>query len=159
MMVAAALPPMMLDRARIAIDEAAELARGKTATGRSSALWMFPAAQSHIGQAEAALRAARTLVFQTLDDVWQWVLSGHDITTTQRADLLLSSTQASETTVQVVERMHALAGSTSIYSGNPIERCFRDIQVARQHCFYTESRYEIFSRMYFGMESDYGLVM
>ena len=157
--VAAALPSVMLGIARVAIDEAAELARGKTATGSSSALWMSPAAQSQIGQAEATLRAARALVFQTLDDVWQWVLSGQEITTSQRADLLLAATKASESTVQVVERMHALAGTSGIYNGNAIDRCFRDIQVARQHRFYTESRYETFGRMYFGLESDYGLVM
>jgi alkylation response protein AidB-like acyl-CoA dehydrogenase len=157
--VAAALPAVMLGIARVAIDEAAELARGKTATGSSLVLWMSPAAQSHIGQAEAALRAARALMFQTLDDVWQWVLSGKDITTAQRADLLLAATNASESSVRVVERMHTLAGTTGIYSGNPIERCFRDIQVVRQHRFYTESRYETFGRMYFGLESDYGLVM
>ncbi len=157
--VATALPPVMLGIARVAIDEAAELARGKTATGSSSALWMSPAAQAQIGQAEATLRAARALMFQTLDDVWQWILSGRDVTTTQRADLLLAATNASESTVRVVERMHTLAGTSGIYSGNPIERCFRDIQVVRQHRFYTESRYETFGRMYFGLESDYGLVM
>jgi len=157
--VAAALPSVMLGIARVAIDEAVALARGKTATGSSSALWMSPAAQSQIGQAEATLRAARALVFQTLDDVWQWVVSGQEITKSQRADLLLAATKASESTVQVVERMHTLAGTTGIYSGNAIERCFRDIQVVRQHRFYTESRYETFGRMYFGLETDYGLVM
>ena len=120
---------------------------------------MSPAAQSHIGQAVAALRAARALMFQTLDDVWQWVLSGRDVTTTQRADLLLAATNASESSVRVVERMHTMAGTTGIYSGNTIERCFRDIQVVRQHRFYTESRFETFGRMYFGLEPDYGLVM
>ncbi len=157
--VAAALPAVMLGIARVAIDEAAELARSKTATGSSSALWMSPAAQAHIGKAEATLRAARALMFQTLDDVWQWILSGKDVTTAQRADLLLAATNASESSVRVVERMHTLAGTSGIYSGNPIERCFRDIQVVRQHRFYTESRYETFGRMYFGLESDYGLVM
>ncbi len=157
--VTAALPSVMLGIARVAVDEAADLARGKTATGTTSPLWMSSAVQSHIGKAEAALRAARALLFQTLDDAWQWVLSGKDLTTQQRADLLLAATNASESSVQVVERMHSLAGTSSIYSGNPIERCFRDIQVARQHRFYTESRYETFGRMYFGLETDYGLVM
>ena len=157
--VATALPPVMLGIARVAIDEAAKLAKDKTATGSSSVLWMSPAAQSHIGQAVAALRAARALMFQTLDDVWQWVLSGRDVTTAQRADLLLAATNASESSVRVVERMHTMAGTTGIYSGNTIERCFRDIQVVRQHRFYTESRFETFGRMYFGLEPDYGLVM
>ncbi|MCI0844939.1 MAG: hypothetical protein J4N87_06245 [Chloroflexi bacterium] len=157
--ITAALTPVMLGIARLAVDEAAELARGKTATGSSSALWMSPSVQSQIAQAEATLRAARALLFQTLDDVWQWVVSGQEVTTEQRADLLLAATHASESSVRVVERMHTLAGTTGIYSGNPIERCFRDIQVARQHRFYTEGRYETFGRMYFGLEPDYGMVM
>ena len=77
----------------------------------------------------------------------------------QRSDLLLAATYASENSVRVVERMHSLAGTTGIYNGNPIGRCFQDIQVAKQHRFYTESRYETFGRMYFGLEADYGLVM
>ena len=157
--ITAALTPVMLGIARLAVDEAAELARGKTATGSSSALWMNPSVQSQIAQGEATLRAARALLFQTLDDVWQWVVSGQEVTTEQRADLLLAATHASESSVRVVERMHTLAGTTGIYSGNPIERCFRDIQVARQHRFYTEGRYETFGRMYFGLEPDYGMVM
>jgi len=157
--VTAALTPVMLGIARTAIDEAAALAQGKTATGGSSPLWMSPSVQSQIGQAEAIHRAARALLYQTLDDVWQWVLSGQEVTTAQRADLLLAATNASESSVRVVERMHTLAGTSGIYSGNPIERCFRDIQVARQHRFYTEGRYETFGRMYFGLEPDYGMVM
>ncbi|MCH7737216.1 MAG: acyl-CoA dehydrogenase family protein [Chloroflexi bacterium] len=157
--VAAALTPVMLGIARVAIDEAAALARDKTATGGSSPLWASPSVQSQIGQVEATLRAAHALFYQTLDDIWQWVLSGQEVTTAQRADILLAATNASDSSVRVVERMHTLAGTTGIYSGNPIERCFRDIQVARQHRFYTESRYETFGRMYFGLEPDYGLVM
>jgi len=157
--VTAALTSVMVGIAQVAIDEAAELARGKTATGGSSALWLNSAVQSQIGQAEASLRAARALLHNTLDDVWQWVVSGEEVTTQQRADLLLAATNASESSVRVVERMHSLAGTSGIYSGNPIERCFRDIQVAKQHRFYTESRYETFGRMYFGLETDYGLVM
>ena len=120
---------------------------------------MNPSVQSQIAQAEATLRAARALLFQTLDDVWQWVVSEQEVTTEQRADLLLAATNASESSVRVVERMHTLAGTSGIYSGNPIERCFRDIQVARQHRFYTEGRYETFGRMYFGLEPDYGMVI
>ena len=157
--VTAALTPVMLGIARTAIDEAAALALGKTATGGSSPLWMSPSVQSQIGQAEAAHRAARALLYQTLDEVWQWVLSGQEVTTAQRAGLLLAATHASESSVHVVERMHTLAGTTGFYSGNHIERCFRDIQVARQHRFYTEGRYETFGRMYFGLEPDYGMVM
>ena len=157
--VAAALTPVMLGIARVAVAEAATLARGKTATGSSSELWMNPSVQSQIAQAEAALRAARALFYQTLDDIWRWVSSGKEVTTAQRADILLAATKASESSVRVVERMHTLAGTTGIYSGNPIERCFRDIQVARQHRFYTEGRYETFGRMYFGLEPDYGMVM
>ncbi|MEE8464980.1 MAG: acyl-CoA dehydrogenase family protein, partial [Dehalococcoidia bacterium] len=158
-MVTAALTPVMLGIARVSIDEAVALAKGKTATGSNSALWMAPSFQSQIGRMEAVLRSAKALLYQTLDDVWQWVLSGQEITTVQRADLLLAATNASESSVRVVAQMHSLAGTTGIYSGNPIERCFRDIQVARQHRFYTEGRYETFGRMYFGLEPDYGLVL
>ena len=87
------------------------------------------------------------------------VVSDEEVTLQQRANLLLAATNASETSVQVVEKMHSLAGTTATYNNNSIGRCFRDIQVAKQHRFYTESRYETFGKMYFGLEADYGLVM
>ena len=55
--------------------------------------------------------------------------------------------------------MHRLAGTTGIYQHDRLERCFRDLQVARQHRFYTEARYETFGQMYFGMQPDYPLVL
>ena len=157
--IAAALTPVMLGIAQVAIDEAAKLAKDKTATGSQTALWLNPSTQKAIGQAEAHIRAARSLLYETLDDVWQWVVSDKEVTVQQRANLLLAATNASETSVQVVDKMHSLAGTTATYNDNSIGRCFRDIQVAKQHRFYTESRYETFGKMYFGLEADYGLVM
>ena len=156
--IAAALTPVMLGIAQVAINEAAKLAKNKTATGSGSALWLNPSTQKAIGQAEAYIRAARALLYQTLEDAWQWVLSDNEVTVQQRANLLLAATNASETSVKVVEKMHSLAGTTATYNDNLIGRCFRDIQVAKQHRFYTESRYETFGKMYFGLEADYGLV-
>ncbi|MEE8466586.1 MAG: acyl-CoA dehydrogenase family protein, partial [Dehalococcoidia bacterium] len=51
-MVTAALTPVMLGIARVSIDEAVALAKGKTATGSNSALWMTPSFQSQIGRME-----------------------------------------------------------------------------------------------------------
>jgi len=72
---------------------------------------------------------------------------------------LLAATNAAQQSAHATELMHRLAGTTGIYQHHRLERCFRDMQVARQHRFYTEERYETFGQMYFGMQPDYPLVL
>ena len=158
-MGAAALPPVMLGIARAAIDEVAALAQGKTPAGSPSLLRERPSAHSKLGQAEAALRSARALLYETLNQRWETTLAGEEISMARRADLVLASANAATSAARAVELMHNLAGTTGIYTNSPLERCFRDMQVARQHRFYTENRFETFGQMLFGLEPDYFLVL
>ena len=158
-MASAALPPVMLGVARAAIDEVTTLAQGKTPAGSPTTLRERPATHAKLGQAEAGLRSARALLYETLAQTWETTLRGDEISMAQRADLVLASVNAATRAAQAVELMYSLAGTTGIYSKSPLERFFRDTQVARQHRFYTESRYETFGRMYFGLNPDYFLVL
>ena len=158
-MITAALPSVMLGIARTAIDEVAAMAETKTPAGDSSPLRDRPSAHSSIAQAEAAYRSGRALLHETLGRMWEATVAGQEITLTDRSDFLLAATNAALQSAHATELMHRLAGTTGIYQHHRLERCFRDMQVARQHRFYTESRYETFGRMYFGLEPDYGLVL
>ena len=158
-MITASLPSVMLGIARTSIDEMAALAETKTPAGAGSSLRNKPTAQATIAQAEAAYRSGRALLHETLRRIWEATLAGQEISWTDRSDLLLAATNAAMNSAHATELMHRLAGTTGIYQSHRLERCFRDLQVARQHRFYTEARYETFGQMYFGMPPDYSLVL
>ncbi|MFN8635200.1 MAG: acyl-CoA dehydrogenase family protein [Chloroflexota bacterium] len=123
----------LLGMAQGALDAFATLAAIKTPFRRPMLLKDDPVVQDRFGRADARLRAARALVYQTTDDVWQHVLT----TGVGRPDdqTLLRSTgaYAAETAVEVVETVWKLAGTAGIYSGSALDRRLRDIQVGAQN--------------------------
>ena len=50
-----------------------------------------------------------------------------------------------------VEWMWSVAGTSGIFQASPFERYFRDMQVLKQHAFYSEQRYETVGRVYVGL--------
>ena len=50
--------------------------------------------------------------------------------------------------------MYGVAGTTGIYTGNPLERQFRDIEVLKHHGFASEGRYETVGQVYLGLSPD-----
>ncbi|PKB67679.1 MAG: hypothetical protein BZY81_04125 [SAR202 cluster bacterium Io17-Chloro-G4] len=158
-MITAALPSVMLGIARTAIDEVATLAEIKTPAGNSSSLRSRPSAHSSIAQAEAAYRSGRALLYETLIRIWESTLAGNQISWSDRSDIVLAATNAALQSAHATELMYRLAGTAGIYQHQRLERFFRDMQVARQHRFYTEARYETFGQMYFGLQPDYSLTL
>jgi alkylation response protein AidB-like acyl-CoA dehydrogenase len=82
------------------------------------------------------------------------VLAEEPLSIEQKAELLLAATHAMQTSAKVVELMYGVAGTSAIYTRSPLERHFRDIQVLKQHGFYSESRYETVGQVLFGLPPD-----
>jgi hypothetical protein len=64
--------------------------------------------------------------------------------------MLLAMTHAVSSAVKAVELMYSVAGTSGIYTRNPLERYFRDVQVLRHHAFGAETRYETVGQVYLG---------
>jgi alkylation response protein AidB-like acyl-CoA dehydrogenase len=111
-----------------------------------------------VAQAEGALRAARALVYTTLGEAWERALAGEWASLEQKADLLLATAQATRSAAQVVELMYSVAGTSGIYTRNPLERHFRDMQVLKQHGFASENRYETVGQVYLGLPPEFTAV-
>jgi alkylation response protein AidB-like acyl-CoA dehydrogenase len=152
--VASNLPPIVLALARRAIDEVSTLAQSKVPVAASTALRERTSAQAKLAQAEAVLRSGRVLLHDTLSDAWQATLTGKTFSLRQKADLLLAMTNAVSSAVKAVELMYSVAGS-GIYTRNPLERYFRDVQVLRHHAFGAETRYETVGQVLLGLPSDF----
>jgi len=152
--VASNLPPIVLALARRAIDEVSTLAQSKVPVAASTALRERTSAQAKLAQAEAVLRSGRVLLHDTLSDAWQATLTGKTFSLRQKADLLLAMTNAVSSAVKAVELMYSVAGS-GIYTRNPLERYFRDVQVLRHHAFGAETRYETVGQVLLGLPPDF----
>jgi indole-3-acetate monooxygenase len=153
--VASNLPPLVLAVARRAIEEVSALAQGKVPATARTSLRERSSAQAKLAQAEAVLRAGRALLYDTLSDTWQATLAGKTFSLTQKADVLLAMTHAVSSAVKAVELMYSVAGTSGIYTRNPLERYFRDVQVLRHHAFGAETRYETVGQVYLGLPPDF----
>jgi indole-3-acetate monooxygenase len=156
--VASNLPPLLLAVARRAIDEVAALAQDKVPVARSTPLRERPLAQAKLAQAEGVLRASRLLLYDTLSEAWQAALARETFSLRQKADLLLAMTHAVNSAVAAVELVYSVAGTSGIYTRNPLERYFRDVQVLRHHAFGAETRYETVGQVYLGLPPDFPFV-
>jgi alkylation response protein AidB-like acyl-CoA dehydrogenase len=133
--VAGAIPPVMLASVRQAVDAVFRLAQEKTPFGSATLLRERASTQAKLAQAEAALRSARALLYESISQVWEAVLAGESPSLTQRADLLLAAANATSSAAQAVELPYSVAGISGIYTRTSLERHFRDVEVLKQHAF------------------------
>ncbi len=144
--------------ARGAIMELRDLARRKTAFGFARPLAERPAVQATLARAEAKLRAARLLYYDTFGAAWERTVAGEPHSLEQKADLLLAGSHVATTAAAVTDMMHRVAGSSGIYARNPLERHFRDAQTLRHHGFLSENRFETVGQVYFGVPPEFVMV-
>jgi alkylation response protein AidB-like acyl-CoA dehydrogenase len=152
------IAPVPLAVARNAIGEVKALAQKKTAFGFARPLRDRPAVQTAVARAEAMLRSARLLFYDTLEQAWAQAVRGERFTLEQKADLLLAGAHAATTAGKVTDLMHRVAGTTGIYTRSPLERHFRDAQTLRHHGFLSENRFEAVGQVYLGVEPEFPMV-
>ena len=111
--------------ARAAIDAFTDIAAGKVRIGGSSALAMDGLVQATVGRAEAQLRSARAFVLTVAEEMTR--------STAREGLVSLAAAQAAETASEVVTMIFRVAGSSAIYAGSRLERCFRDVHMVTQH--------------------------
>jgi alkylation response protein AidB-like acyl-CoA dehydrogenase len=152
------IAPVALAIARGAIAALREIADRKTPLGSTKTIRHRSAVQSALADAEAQLRAARLLFYETLNTTWRRALANESPTLEQRADLMLACAHAVRTSAHVADLMHRVGGTSGIYERSRLERHFRDAQTVRHHGFLSESRLETVGQVYLGVEPEFGFV-
>jgi indole-3-acetate monooxygenase len=140
-----------LGNARGAIDDLSELAAGKTAQGSSRVLAERPATQAAVGEAEAALRAARALYYQAIEEAWAAAQQDDPVEESLRLGLRLAATHAVRTSAAVARSMYDLGGGTAIYEDSPLQRRFRDAHAATAHFQVNPAIWELTGRLLLGL--------
>ena len=140
--------------ARAAIDAFVELATVKVARSSSDLLRERGVVQAQVGEAEALLRAGRSLLFDVIGEMWQTVLAGQPVTEHQRSELRMAMTHAAQSAARATHMVCAAAGTTSIFASSPLERYARDAEVVTRHNQLQSANYEAVGRTLLGLESN-----
>ena len=144
---------IVLGIAASAIDELVELAKTKkTPTGEL--LSGLPRVQSAVAEGDADLRAARELLFSAARRLQSAAEAGAMPDARERAALRAAMSHAAKVSRRVLVTMYELGGSTSLYTGNALERQFRDGMAALQHFNLTAAAFVGAGRVRFGLDPE-----
>jgi hypothetical protein len=97
--------------------------------------------------------SAEALLFTAVDEMWHAVKAGRRPTLEQRAQLRAGCVNAGVGAALAVDIVHRLGGTASIFEGNRIERCFRDVHTAAQHTALASRTLEVVGQARLGVDS------
>ena len=128
-----------------------ELALVKTPTGSPSLLRERASVQSDLARAEALVRAARGLLLEVAQELWETTERTGETPMKLRATVRLACAYAVASSVQAVDLMYTAGGATSLHEENRLERLFRDVHAAAQHLAVIPHNFEVAGRVLLGM--------
>lgn len=116
-----------------ALDEIVDVAAGKVPMFAPSTLAGNALFRNQLGAAHAALRAARTLLYDDVRHAWAMAVEGVEFDDRSRARLRSDTTWIVETVAGVVDVAYRAGGGSALYSRSPLQRRLRDIHTLTQH--------------------------
>jgi len=120
--------------AKRALEELLVIVAGKSRMG-STPVAEQQLFQHDLGYHDAALRAARALVFDDFGSVEADLASGREPTAAARQRLRQTTTYATRVAADVVRFAYTWAGSGALRQPSVLGRCFRDMHAGTQHVF------------------------
>ncbi len=142
-----------LGNARGSIDDVLELAGKRKPSGSRRTMAERTQTQSTVAESEAALRAARLLMYAAIDDAWQAAQQPDPVPTALRLGLRLAATHATQTAAKVAAAMYELGGGAAIYEKSPLQRRFRDAHTTTAHFQVNTSSYELPGKLLLGLDT------
>jgi len=153
-LLASGTAAVALGIARRAIDEIVALAQGKTPQFASRSLAQSPLAQLDVARAEGALGGARAFLVDELDRTWRIVSAGDPVDVTRRARIRIAAGHATAEAARAVDLAYHLGGGSSVFTSNPLQRCFRDVHTATQHLMVQPRALETAGKVLLGVDVD-----
>lgn len=114
--------------------------------------------QAEVAQCEARLKAARALLTNEIDDIWDAVVRDGTLSIDQRMRIRLATTFAIHEAKQSVDVLYDAAGASAIFTSAPYERRFRDIHTVAQQLQGRKSHFRTVGAYRLGHEPDLTVV-
>jgi len=137
--------------ARDAIDSFLDLAKVKPAGVGRSSLLERDSVHRAVGEAEGRLRAGRSFLLETARLVDGYIERGESIPDEAAAQMRAATGTASLLSTEAVDAMYTMAGSSSIYTTNRLDRCFRDVHTTISHAVGGINGLTVSGRYYLGL--------
>jgi len=113
--------------------------------------------QVEVARSEARLRAARALLHEAIEAASTLATSSATTDPTvlaSRAHLRLAACHAATESAAVTAAMYELGGGAAIYTGNPLQRQFRDAHVVTHHLMVSSTALTMAGKVLLGVETD-----
>lgn len=121
--------PTTLGIAQDALDSFRNLAKAKIPLGGKATLVKSHTAHEKIGWAYSLILSSRLLIENAAQVVMNTEIKGDELS----ALIRLSASTVALNAKRIVDTLHTMSGATSVYEGDRLERCFRDINTAVKH--------------------------
>ncbi len=139
--------------AKRAIDELVLLGEKKP-QGSSRSLAERATVQADLALAEAAVRSASSFVREVVQECWDAAEQTGEMSGEQKRLLRLAANNAAERSAHAVGLCYRAGGGSALYETSPLQRVFRDVNVATQHGMIAPRLLEPLGRMRFGLDTD-----
>lgn len=142
-----------LGMARACVDEVVDVAQSKVPQGSRRTLGQRPALHAAVAVADTEVRAARGLLYTTIDAAWQ--RAQHGLSDLElRRDLRTATTHAMQTSLRVISSMNSAVGGSAVFEASPLQRHLRDAQTASAHFMVAMPVMELAGRTFFDPDAD-----
>jgi indole-3-acetate monooxygenase len=116
-----------------ALADVVELAVGKVPIFADSTLAANPLFRNQLGEADAALRAARALLHHHAAETWAMAVDRAPFDDRMRARIRSATTWITAMAAHIVHVAYRAGGGSALYTGSPLQRRLRDINTLTQH--------------------------
>ena len=139
---------------RRALDELIKIATATRGTFRSSKLDERQVVHRQIAEADLKLRAARALMHERYDALYDKVAAGHLPDGADIADVRAICVHATEVAIGVATMAYHFAGNTGLHHPNVIGRLLRDLNTTGIHQVMSDTAYENHGKFRLGLAAD-----
>ena len=116
-----------------ALDDILELAVNKVPLLAGAALASSPTFHMELATAVAELSAARALLYETGEAMWEAASTGREPSMAERARIRAGAVWMTARAAHVVDTAYRAGGGSSLYSSCPLQRRLRDVHAVTQH--------------------------
>lgn len=140
-----------LGMARASLDEVIRASKEKTPQGSRRSLSLRPSLHIDVATADAALSAARSYFYQSIDEGWKAAQRAPG-SLEDRRKMRTANVHAVNTSIDVIDQMYRAMGGTSVYETSCLQQHFRDVHVAAAHMMVGEPVMELAGRVMLGLD-------